>query len=67
MSLRSRSDQECRQTMTPFTASSLMTRRADLMLEASTNSIPDACNSDCVPQNWALRLVMANTFLCFKS
>jgi hypothetical protein len=49
--------------MTPFTASSLMTRRADFMLVVPSNSIPEAYSSDCVPQNCAARLVMANTFL----
>jgi hypothetical protein len=44
-----------------------MTRRADFMLAVPTNSIPEAYNRDCVPQNCAARLVMANTFRCFKS
>ncbi len=40
-----------------------MTRRAAVMLLASTNSIPDAHSNACVPQNSALRFVIANTVL----
>jgi hypothetical protein len=52
--------------MTPLKAREWMTLRAALILLASTKSIPDAHNKDCVPQNCALRFVIANTVLRVK-